>query len=676
MSLSTTTQPLVTIDAESTRDIDDAFSIRGLPDGQLELLVAIADPSGAVPVGSVIDAEAQSLAATIYARDRAVKRMLPQTLSEHGCSLVQGQARDALLIRLVLDSAGATVQDPALAFGKIVVTHRLSYGEIPSLMRGEEGPLKDMLAMTSVVATQLFDTRVNRGSLALFDPVSMVMTDEEGRLVRMPSADAMMGHLIIQELMILANSQLAEYMARRSIAGVYRNHEPLLSAPPAGELAQSLRAWLQTGAADGTAFNKRVGLAVGRACYGPSLKAHYGLSLPAYAHVTSPLRRYADLINLRQLKAHVLGKEAPYRQGDLVELCERINTTLSNRKDDTESWHKEKLRGETEITLQGTTLQGAQDHVLVQAIKLMRSTGQVQAILRDELIERMKNSTISDKVVDGLVSELPVAIWPGELALAFVDWMSHGASRVMHVLAYARQTGVLQTMDLQASGEGTAFEAVCRISRDGNPFTGRGSGTRKRDAEQGAALDALSKMLGCPTPPQRWVEATTSKEMSTNPKGALLELCQARGWTFPSFKHSSSGPSHAPYFSVTVQVATPEGAFDAESTATSKKQAEANACAELLPQLQARYGTIGKDDAPPVANPVGELQERAQQGRFKVPEYAINTKQSNPPIFEAEVTVFEGPTPQKFSGFASSKSEAKRNAASNAMVTLNGGRAA
>lgn len=83
--------PLVTIDSESTRDIDDAFSIRGLPGGQVELLVAIADPSTAVPVGSKADTEAQALAASIYARDRTVKRMLPQDVSENASSLVQGQ---------------------------------------------------------------------------------------------------------------------------------------------------------------------------------------------------------------------------------------------------------------------------------------------------------------------------------------------------------------------------------------------------------------------------------------------------------------------------------------------------------------------------------------------------------------------------------------------------------
>lgn len=670
--------PLVTIDSESTRDIDDAFSIRGLPGGQVELQVAIADPSTAVPVGSKMDAEAQALAASIYARDRTVKRMLPLDVSENSSSLVQGQARDAMVLRILLDAGSVQVVEFAVDFRQVVVTHRLTYGEIPARMGGDEVPLRDALRMASVLASGLFESRVNRGALALFDVKRMVMTDEEGRLVRMGNASAMVGHMIIQEFMILANAQLAQFMARESIPGVYRNHEPMLSAPASGELAKSLRAWMETGSADMEALNSRVGMSVGRARYAPTLNGHYGLALPAYAHGTSPLRRYADLINVRQLKAYTYGTVPPYSQAQLQELCESINTTLTERKDETTAWHKEVLRRETEDRLERASLQGAPDQILVQATKLVSQQEQEQmpVTLREELMSRMKAGTLSDKVADGLVSELPLAAWPRDLANCFVDWMSAGPGRVMHVLLYARQSGVLQTMDLQATGQGTAFEGVCRISRDSTPYTGRAKGTRKKDAEQGAALDALSKMLGCATPPMRWAEPEDESLEDggvaiANPKGALLEFCQAMGWTFPSFKHKSTGPSHAPYFTASVEVHTPKGPYQAQATATSKKQAEANACVELLPVLQAEFPMKQSASAPVGAqNPVGELQEMAQQGRYRIPEYSIAPKQAQPPIFEAVVTVYADGKEREFSGFASSKGEAKRNAAAKALAAM------
>lgn len=668
--------PLVTIDSESTRDIDDAFSIRGLPGGQVELLVAIADPSTAVPVGSKADTEAQALAASIYARDRTVKRMLPQDVSENASSLVQGQERDAMVLRILLDAGSVKVLEFAVDFRRVEVTHRLTYGEIPARMGGDDEPLREALRLSSALASGLFESRVNRGALALFDAKRMVMTDEEGRLLRMANANAMVGHLIIQEFMILANAQLAQFMARESIPGVYRNHEPMMAAPASGELAKSLRAWMETGSLDMDALNSRVGMSVGRARYAPTLNGHYGLALPAYAHGTSPLRRYADLINVRQLKAYTYGNPPPYSQAQLHEMCESINTTLTERKDETSAFHKEVLRRETEDRLERASLQGAPDQILVQATKLASQQQEMPVPLREELMSRMKAGTLSDKVADGLISELALAAWPRDLADCFVDWMSAGPGRVMHLLLYARQSGVLQTVDLQTTGQGTAFEGVCRISRDSTPYTGRAKGTRKKDAEQGAALDALSKMLGCATPPMRWAEPEDEPlEVGgvaiANPKGALLEFCQAVGWTFPSFKHKSTGPSHAPYFTASVEVHTPKGPYQTQATATSKKQAEANACAELLPVLQREFPVKQGASSPVGAqNQVGELQEMAQQGRYRIPEYSIAPKQTQPPIFEAVVTVFADGKEREFSGFASSKGEAKRNAAAKALAAM------
>ncbi|MBV7542064.1 RNB domain-containing ribonuclease [Acidovorax sp. sic0104] len=665
----------MTIDSESTRDIDDAFTVHQVPGGDIEVLVAIADPTGAVPVGSETDDEALALAASIYARDRVVKRMLPLEVSEGGSSLVAGQARPAMVMRLLL-GPGAAAQEFSVEFCCVTVTHRLAYGEIPGLIKGGAGPLQGSLQIASALASSLFNARASRGALALFDARKLVMTDEEGRLIRVASADAMVGHLIIQELMILANSQLAQYMARENIPGVYRNHEPQLAAPPSQVLAESLRAWMESGAADMEALNSRVGLSVGRARYAPTLAGHYGLALPAYAHSTSPLRRYPDLINVRQVKAFVQGSAYAHSQAQLVELCERINTTLSDRKDGTSAYHKEVLRRETEDRLDRASLKGAPDQVLVKAVKLAREQEQMPEVLRDELIERMRADTITDKVVDGLVTDLPPALWPRDLATCFVEWVVAAPGRVMHVYNHGAQTGALLTADIQSTPQAGGFEGVCRISRDGTPFTGRGRGTRKRDAEQGAVLDALAKMLGCETPAARWSEpdptgAQDGRPVLANPKGALLEFCQARSWAFPDFQHTVAGPSHSPYFTVTVRVATPLGARTGSATATSKKQAEANASAEVLPGLQEEF--VVQQAAPAASagsNPVGELQERAQQRKWAVPEYDIRSKQAQPPIFEAIVKVFEDGQRVEFSGFASSKNEAKRNAAAKALASL------
>ncbi|MFN9471033.1 RNB domain-containing ribonuclease [Acidovorax sp.] len=663
--------PLVTIDSASTRDIDDAFSLQPLTGGGIELVVAIADASAAVPVGGPDDLAAQALAATVYVRDSPARRMLPPAIAEDRASLVQGRIRDAMLLRLHLDPSWA-VSSFAVEFSKVTVTHRLSYEEIPALIRDKNSPVSEMLGLASAVATELIAKRQRAGALALFDAARRVMTDEEGRLLQVPSSGAMVGHLIIQEFMIAANASMAQYMVNQNIPGLYRNHVPQLAAPLAADLARSLQAWLASGAADTSAITSQLAAAVGRALYEPTLGGHYGLALACYTHGTSPLRRYADLVNQRQLKAHVVGHAFPYTQERLHQVARSINQTLADRREDVAEGYKQALRKKTEAALSQDRLSGAQDHVLVEAIGLMAVAGTVDAALADELQRRMELNTLADKVADALIAEWPLAMWPQSLANRFVNWVAASAPRGMHLILHGRQVGALGTVDVQTKGGGTDFESVCMISKDKQPFTGRATGTRKKEAEQQAVIAAIAAMLGCRAPePSVAPTDGVATSRAPNPKGALLEFLQARSWPFPDFEHTVKGPPHAPQFIVRVSVETSAGGFAAEGAGTSKKHAEAEACSKLLGEVsRASPATAVGTATVPSDNPVGALQERAQQRKVRMPEYAIRTKQINPPIFEALVTLFEGSAAKTYSGFASSKSDAKRLAAAKALQDI------
>lgn len=664
---------LVTIDSASTRDIDDAFTIQPRPGGGFDLLVAIADPSVFVPVGSADDLAAMAMAATIYVRESPSQRMLPPSISEDRASLVQGKLRDAMLLRVLLDASMRVVQF-SVGFAPITVTQRLTYDEVPALIQGQSGPVASMLALASAVATELFAGRRSSGALALFDVSKRVMTDEEGRLLQMPSSGAMVGHLIIQELMILANASMAQYLASQNVPGLYRNHVPQLAAPPAADLASSLQAWIASGAADTASIAQRIQAAIGRAQYAPILGGHYGLAIPCYTHGTSPLRRYADLVNVRQLKALVQQRPFPYTQAELHEIAHSINRTLDERRDAVSESYKEALRAKTEAALRNDRLTGAPDHVLVQAIKLMAAAGTVDEALAAELHRLLDRDALTDKVADAMIAEWrTAAIWPQRLAQDFLAWVGAAPGRSMHLLLHGKQVGVFGAADIDSSGSGTHFEATCRITRDGTEFIGRASSTRKRDAEQLAVVAALADMLGCRPPASReQAPVLATSPSSANPKGSLLELVQTRGWPFPVIAHEMSGPSHAPHFSVVVTVQTPGRNFTAQGGGPSKKHAEASACEQLLGQLESFLPAAPPQPAAGAGdNPVGALQEHAQQRKAPMPVYDFRTKQSSPPIFEALVTVYDEGKSSVHSGFASSKAEAKRRAAEKAWAAIN-----
>ena len=662
--------PFVTIDSPTTRDIDDAFGIHSIAGGGVEVAIAIADPTRVVPLGSKVDLAAQALAATVYVRDSPSQRMLPAEISEDQASLLQGRSRDAMVVRMVLDDSWS-VDQFAVEFAPVLVTKRLSYEEIPALSKADGEPVAEMLRLASVVASELLARRQRSGALALFDVGRRVMTDEEGRLLRLPSAGAMVGHLIIQELMILTNASVARFMVSQNIPALYRNHVPQLAAPLASDLATSLQAWIASGSADADAIAARLQVAVGRAQYEPTLGGHYGLALESYTHCTSPLRRYADLVNLRQLKAHVQRQEYPYSQGELQSIGRSINQTIVERKEGASEGYKEALRSRTQAALQQERLTAAPDHVLVQAIKLMAEAGAVDEALSTELRRRIERAALTDKVADALLGELPPEIWPKALVQDFMSWVVAEPGRPMHLLVHGKQVGVFASADVQATGEGTSFNGVCRIVYRGAAINGRGTGFRKRDAEQRAVVAAVAAWLGGEEPPALPVATDAVANAGVaNPKGALLERLQALGWPYPVFTHSVRGPSHAPHFSVLVAIESPGRKFQVEGSGASKRQAEADACEQLYAQVCKAVPAAPPAPAGGADNPVGALQERAQQRKVRMPDYEIRTKQANPPIFEAVVTVHEAAEPMSYSGFSSSKADAKRQAAAKALLAV------
>jgi exoribonuclease-2 len=275
----------LTIDGTFTRDYDDAIHIARQEDGLIEVGIHITDVSYYVPPKSPLFAEARERSTSIYFPEGHIP-MLPQELSLDLCSLIQGKVRPTLSFLVSLTPAGEIVHTnivPAV----IEVKRQLSYREADSLIDRDPD-----LAALNVIRQQLRQQRVDRGALLLSLPdVNIDIRDRQHIQVYLSPVDTPARNLI-SELMILANGLAAAYLAAREAPGLFRSQPP-----PRRRIISGV----QNSLAD-IAFQRRF-LARGELTSHP--KPHSGLGLNSYTTITSPIRRFLDLVMQHQL-SHML----------------------------------------------------------------------------------------------------------------------------------------------------------------------------------------------------------------------------------------------------------------------------------------------------------------------------------------------------------------------------------
>lgn len=323
--------PIVAIDPADARDHDDA--VWAAPDddpkneGGWKAVVAIADVSFYVRPGSQLDREARKRGNSVYFPDRVVP-MLPEILSAEVCSLKQGEDRAALACHLQVGKHGEL---KSWRFSRAVVSiaANIAYEDAQAAIDGKiEHPLTDAaLKPLWDCWRALGKARAKREPLDLDLPERRIVLDEMGRILSVAPRERLDAHKLIEDYMIAANVAAAKALEGKKAPVMYRDHEP-----PAREKLVALKEYLKTFDLEfalgqvikPATFNRileRVGEADFRdevmqqvlrtqtqAYYGPENAGHFGLSLGSYAHFTSPIRRYADLIVHRSLvEAYKLG---------------------------------------------------------------------------------------------------------------------------------------------------------------------------------------------------------------------------------------------------------------------------------------------------------------------------------------------------------------------------------
>lgn len=321
--------PLVTIDGEDAKDFDDAVFAEARGRGGWRLLVAIADVSHYVTPHTDLDEEAQKRGTSVYFPGRVIP-MLPEALSNGLCSLMPKVDRLAMVCEMTISPRGRVT---AYRFFEAVIQSaaRLTYTEVGAFFDAEdrgEAPARNLRALAPQLRALrslykvLWQDREMRGALDFSGTEARIVLDEHGRVAEVAPVQRNDAHRLIEACMITANSCAARLLSKAKVPTLYRNHAPpspggmeslaaylgnlgIAFEVPDPLTAKAVQALLARLAAkpETQPLETMVLRALSQANYGPERIGHFGLALTHYAHFTSPIRRYPDLLVHRGLRA-------------------------------------------------------------------------------------------------------------------------------------------------------------------------------------------------------------------------------------------------------------------------------------------------------------------------------------------------------------------------------------
>lgn len=336
-------QVVITIDDDSSKDLDDALAAEVGVDGSIRLWVHIADVAEHVTEGSALDRAAATVPTSVYL-PQGVRHMLPDAFGADRLSLLPGVERDTLCVELRLDKDGA-IRGVDIYEARIKSRQRLSYATVARIMDGRQVDINDdvltLVRTLRTAATRLGLLRTARGGLD-----AMRVDQQHGS----HTAHEDKAHQLIERLMVATNESVAQWLADRGMPALWRVHDPIedaaladiervaagfgvvaaLGAPVSARALACTAAQVPSGPAGAAFWDALLG-ALGRARYSVEPGGHFGLGSTGYLHFTSPLRRYPDLLVHRVVKSYLAGGRDASRFLPLLEKSAAVANDVFRR---------------------------------------------------------------------------------------------------------------------------------------------------------------------------------------------------------------------------------------------------------------------------------------------------------------------------------------------------------
>ena len=296
------------IDAETTKDRDDAFSITCQDGGSIKIMVHIADPAAFIPEGSPLDIEAAKRGTSLYLPDRKIP-MLPKELSEGMFSLESGVDRSAVTVEFAVSETGELIGFD-ICLSVINVDHAISYDKADELIDSGNPALGSALQTCS----WLGDIRAANGAVAGGRQPELTIRVEEGKILTSTRLETP-SQLVVSELMVWANHIAARWMVEKQIPALFRSQpapESKIETTPEFDPVTLFKSF--------RLFKKGV--------TGVKPGLHSSLGVNPYTQITSPIRRYADLMLHRQIRGVLAGVTPPKTEAEIESTMIRVDQSV------------------------------------------------------------------------------------------------------------------------------------------------------------------------------------------------------------------------------------------------------------------------------------------------------------------------------------------------------------
>lgn len=349
--------PFVTIDGEDAKDFDDAVYCEPRPKGGWMLYVAIADVSAYVKPGMALDKEAYKRGNSVYFPGRVIP-MLPEALSNNLCSLNPNVDRLVMVCEMTIHPTGRIMRYQ-FTEGVIHSHARLTYNQVHAMIEKNDRRMRErfndhvsQLENLYELFNTLHKARKSRGAIDFDLPETKIVFGKDRKIEKIVPYERFNSHRVIEECMLCANICAARYLEKNKQSGLYRVHQgpteeklfdlrrflnemglsmPHHREPVPGDYAHILRVIQDR--PDAHMIQTVLLRSMSQAVYSPENKGHFGLAYEAYAHFTSPIRRYPDLLVHRAIKQVINNKPPLMDDGALARAGEHCSMT-ERRADD------------------------------------------------------------------------------------------------------------------------------------------------------------------------------------------------------------------------------------------------------------------------------------------------------------------------------------------------------